>query len=138
MKKHIISLFVIVLLTLMIPSKQSISQTIYHSIKVSNIDFNKGQQDTLVYIFVEHEFLKKQYDLHKKQLIELESLVDKYRLQNGEYVDKFTKLQVNNIKLQSNNIALQKNLDNAIDKLHSTYLIGGLSVAVLIALVILK
>ena len=138
MKKSIILLFVIVLFGLMTHSNKSISQTIYHSIKVSNIDFNKGQQDTLIYIFVEHEFLKKQYETHKKQINELEELINTYKIKNIEYIDKFDKLVKNNENLQYNNNILQRNLDKTRDKLNKMYYISAGTVAVLTVLLLLK
>jgi hypothetical protein len=119
-------------------SKRSSSQTIYHSIKVSNIDFNKSQQDTLVYIFVEHDFLKKQYTLHKQEISNLQETIDKYRLQNVEYIDKYDKLIENNNNLQYNIKILNDNLNTANNTIKRNYIIGGTAIAILVSLVLLK
>ena len=116
----------------------SFSQTIYHTIKVSNISFNSTQKDTLVYIFVERDYLIKQKN-------ELDSIVATYKIQVSDYSlkDKEDKrnygiLQTAFNTSEMNNRVLTDNLDKVTKQRDRRTFIGGVIVAVLTVLYIVK
>lgn len=116
----------------------SFSQTIYHTIKVSNISFNNTQKDTLVYIFVERDYLIKQKNV-------LDSLVAIYRTQISDYSLKDKEDKRNYAILQtafntseSNNRILTDNLTKVTRQRNTRTLIGTTIIAVIGILYIVK